>query len=166
MDSTINEIAMRLYQSIDHKLDESNLENKVRRIRPEILDLFVTQDPSDVDYVKIRSLDNEDFFFAVYICLCRRPPSEADVGAWSIRMQNWPKDRFQAAVIDHVARSGEVLTKGTKLNHYSLFKPLDRKNNNKRYGLERIPFYSVWHKIYMKLPMRIRIILKRILIFR
>ena len=163
MNQTVDRAVLGLYQSIDEKLSmEQDHKDRLMRIRPEILNMYAALDPARVDYLSIRDLKNEDFFFALYLGMCRRPPSETDVAVWKPNAEKWPKERFQQELVGSVARSEEVIAKGSLLDHYGFHIKYDSPSVLRKLKLEKSRLYEPLHDLYMKLPIGLRIIAKRI----
>ena len=88
LDQAVEKAVFGLYQSIEERLaQEKDSKDRLIRIRPEILQMFMTQDPAAVDYLALKDLDNEDFLFAIYLTMCRRCPSDTDLAVFRSKAQ-------------------------------------------------------------------------------
>ena len=163
MDQAVEKAVFGLYQSIEERLaQEKDSKDRLIRIRPEILQMFVTQDLTAVDYLALKDLDNEDFLFAIYLTMCRRCPSETDLAVYQEKTGKMDREQFQSMLIRNVACSSEVVEKGTWLDHYSLYKKYDPSSMLRNRSLAKSRLYEPLHSIYMKLPIGLRILAKKV----
>ena len=163
LDQAVEKAVFGLYQSIEERLaQEKDSKDRLIRIRPEILQMFVTQDPAAVDYLALKDLDNEDFLFAIYLTMCRRCPSDTDLAVFRSKAQKMEREAFQSMMIETVARSSEVAEKGAWLDHYSLYKKYDPSSMLRSRSLAKSRLYEPLHSIYMKLPIGLRILAKKV----
>ena len=163
MEQPLEKAVFSLYSSIDSKLESGNRAGQITKVRPEVFQILSRLNSRELDYLVIKDLDNMDFFFALFMGMLRRAPSESDIKQWSVKAQNTPKDEFQKILIATVACSAEAISKGSWLTHYI---PTDGQSGyfsmqNRMYQRTRIR--RLIHRIYQIMPVSLRKVAKQII---
>ena len=163
MEQPLEKAVSSLYSSIDSKLESGNRAGQITKVRPEVFQILSRLNSRELDYLAIKDLDNMDFFFALFMGMLRRAPSESDIKQWSVKAQNTPKDEFQKILIATVACSSEAVSKGSWLMHYSQTEELSsllsmQNMMNQQTGIRRLI-----HRICQIMPASLRKVAKRII---
>lgn len=116
--------------------------------------LYQTSRIYEADYLKIKNLNNFDFFQAVYLLLFNRVPDEDAKIHWREKMETLENSEFQKQVLNSVRGSQEYVIKGSKLINYCLAEE-DTKDNEAKLS-RKVRILNRLYPIYAKLPERVK----------
>lgn len=116
--------------------------------------LYQTSRTYEADYLKIKILNNVEFFQAVYLLLFNRVPDEEAQICWMEKMETLENSEFQKQVLSSVRGSQEYVIKGSKLINYCLAEE-DTKDNETKLS-RKVRILNRLYPIYARLPEQLK----------
>lgn len=117
---------------------------------------------NELDFLKLLKLNNQEFFEAAYLGMLGRLPDDGAYKSWDHHIKNMASQAFQERLTKSILSSNEFKLKGIVIKN--CIYALNSVDNNIHGSVNsKIAIYSILHKVYKKLPLKIRLIIRRIL---
>ena len=157
MNLTPTDTTEKLIDYLDQKLREGGSELPCAK---EALRVFSNGKRGDVDCFDFVNLKNECFRDAFFMRCYNDYPSQQFIKAWEERIE-LPKDEFQKKYVEDLTRGPHFMSGQVKLHNCIYLDPSIYKTHLA--GIRKITgrIYSVFKPLYLRLPISIRVLLKR-----
>lgn len=165
----MDNIYARLYDIVSGRLQEHGF---LMAGTKETFCYSVKMEPGLCDGKQLEKMENPMFLEAVYLGMLNRLPDDSARAEWQHQMDGDP-DKFRKALLNNVIPSTEALLKGvcfrnnriTESGQQELFRiyTSDTTDANQVSGKTGQRLLSGLYKIYQKLPMRLRLLIRKIL---
>ncbi len=165
----MDNIYAKLYDIVADRLQEYGLSMAGSK---ETFCYSVEMEPGICDGKQLEKMENPMFLEAVYLGMLNRLPDEGAIAEWQYEM-NKDADKFRQGVLNEIIPSTEALLKGscfrnnriTESRQQELFRicvseMADLNQTSDKNGQKLL---NGLYKIYLKFPMRLRLMVRKIL---
>lgn len=167
----MNQIYSKLYDIVEEEL--SNVERQLPCSKTVYM-MMTEQEPGVCNELAMQKLENEEFFQMAFISLLRRLPDEDSKRIWQYNIEKKDLVSFRTVLLDTLASSGEAISKGTRVIN-NVVVPVKQREivllndiitdfvGDRKKREERQRIFDRVYKCYVKMPLPIRHVVRKVL---